>query len=370
MDIDIEEDDNFDFDLFFLDDMGHNRRRKNKKLIICIIPTFTALLIVIGVILFLTLRDKNEDTDEIKKEQDEYQREEEEFDDDKQDLEILFKDPEIKKPKIKFNASFEIIKLKNGMVGLLVNDPFAKYSHVHFHILHGFSIDTVEGLSHLGEHMILQSNEKYRSLYPPLEKLMILKDAFINAQTNLYWQEYICTMPFNFHYENAIEIFSESFKHPLYEPNIIEKEIQAVNSEFYLRINKTLIKTLYIAAKYMSNETSFYNNNPCGNNKTLKPSKSIELSKKLKGYHKLIKNPKNIFFSLYSNETIETLENYAKKYLNYTLYNYKINEIDVEDMKKLDKNIQSIKEKEIFGDEIYNHGFYFKSSTNSNNLIT
>ena len=78
----------------------------------------------------------------------------------------------------------------------------------------------------------------------------------------------------------------------------VNKELTCPN---YKDLN-TEMKALYIVTKYMNKETPFYNNGLIGNNKTLNPLKSEEISKKLKGHHKLIKNPKNIFFTLYSKD--------------------------------------------------------------------
>ena len=81
-----------------------------------------------------------------------------------------------------------------------------------------------------------------------------------------------------------------------------------------------------------------YENMKCGNNETLRPNESESLSKKLKGYHMLIKRPDNIFFTLYSNTTMDKLEKYTEKYFSYTMHQYKDDEIDVEDNDECEKH--------------------------------
>ena len=44
---------------------------------------------------------------------------------------ILKYDKDFIKPKIKLNAEFELIKMQNGMKGILIHDPFTTYYHVH-----------------------------------------------------------------------------------------------------------------------------------------------------------------------------------------------------------------------------------------------
>ena len=106
----------------------------------------------------------------------------------------------------------------------------------------------------------------------------------------------------------------------------------------------------------------------CGNNQTLKPSESELLSKKLKGYHNIIKSPDKIFFTLYSNKTLNEEEEIAKKYLNYEMHIFPDNEIDIEDKRKLKENIENIEKIEIFDDNLYKHGIYYNTNTNINIL--
>jgi secreted Zn-dependent insulinase-like peptidase len=61
------------------------------------------------------------------------------------------------------------------------------------------------------------------------------------------------------------------------------------------------------------------------NNETLNPEKNEEITNKLRGYHSLIKRSENIFFTLFSNETIDKLEKFTEKYFTYLLFNYFIN---------------------------------------------
>ena len=74
---------------------------------------------------------------------------------------ILKYDKDFIKPKIKLNAEFELIKMKNGMKGLLIHDPYTTYYHVHFNSNNGSSIDSYPGLSHLYEHMALSCTKNY-----------------------------------------------------------------------------------------------------------------------------------------------------------------------------------------------------------------
>ena len=65
------------------------------------------------------------------------------------------------KPNVKLNAELELVKMKNGMRGLLINDFTASKSLLEIAMNNGSFIDTDWGISHFGEHMILQRSEKY-----------------------------------------------------------------------------------------------------------------------------------------------------------------------------------------------------------------
>ena len=284
-------------------------------------------------------------------------------------FQILLNDSDFIKPKIKLNAEFQLVKTKTDMVGLLINDPFAEFSNVYLYMPNGSYTETVPGLAHFGEHMVLGGSEKYQNIVPIYNPIIggVIGSDF-NAATGGTCQFYYMQVPSNFLFENIIDFLIDLFRYPLYDKNIVKKEIQPVNSEFYLRANGLMTKLEAILQQLSSTKTSF-NGMATGNNETLNPNDCENLAKKLKGYHSLIKKPDNIFFSLFSNETIETLENYTEKYFTYKMHEFNDNEIDKEDIQKLKQNAENIIKYDIFDENLYSHGFYFNSQTKSNILI-
>ena len=65
------------------------------------------------------------------------------------DIAILLKDSELKKPNNEINAEFELVKMGNGLAGMLISDPYADKSHIQFTMKYGSYIDTDGGISHL-----------------------------------------------------------------------------------------------------------------------------------------------------------------------------------------------------------------------------
>ena len=160
-----------------------------------------------------------------------------------------------------------------------------------------------------------------------------------------------------------MDMLTEAFRHPLYSQKLIKNEIQVINNEFYEKIKERI--GIDIIRQLSSDKTSF-NGITCGNNETLNPSESDKLSKILKGYHMVIKNPSNIFFTLYSNKTINESEEFVKQYLNFTTHVFPNNEIDIEDKTKFEQNMKDIEKINIFDDKLYKHGIFYNTNNISN----
>ena len=283
-------------------------------------------------------------------------------------FDILKSDKDFIKPNIKLNAEFELIKMKNGMVGLLIYDPYATFSQIHFQVEAGSFIDTISGISHLAEHMVYQGSENYPYSFPNLRKIGGIQLSWWGAITGQTDQKYFYKIPYNFKFDEALKVFADALRHPLYLEKAIKKEIQSINSEFYLNINEYYHLIDGIFRQLSSNKTSF-KQFTSGNNITLNPDDSRNISRKLKAYHNIIQRPENFFFLFYSNQTIKDLEKYAEKYLSYEMYEFPENEIDKKEGEQLIKNFKNFEKFEIFDEQLYEHGIYFNSNNKKNVLI-
>ena len=250
----------------------------------------------------------------------------------------VIEDDQFIRPNAKLNAKFKMLKLSNGMKTLLISDPYAKYAHIQISMKYGYNYDTLPGFCHFGEHMILQGSEKYKSLYPPLEAFLGIKGSIADAATGPMIQSYFIRLPDNTYYEKAIDILIDAFRYPLYNPSLIKNEILAIHNEFNDNVND------FIGDYEL-------------------------LSKRLKGYHIVLKDPKNLFCILYSNHTLDKLEEYSNNYLNYEMHKFSDDEIDIKDKKNLEENIKKLEDIEIFDENLYKHGFFFNSLNLDNTLF-
>ena len=282
------------------------------------------------------------------------------------EITVIKNNVELKRPNVKLNAEMELVKMGNNMTGLIISDPYASIFYIQFTLKYGSFIDTIPGISHLGEHMSFQSCEKYNYLYPIFNSFYEIKNVLFGGGISGTFQNYQIGLPFNLVYEKLMDMISDAFRYPLFSPELIKNEIQAINHEFYIKYRSTILE-IELVSQLSSNKTSF-NGMIFGNNETLIPSESEKLSKILKGYHMVIKNPNRIFFTLYSNKTMNESEEIAKKYLNYKMHIFPDNEIDIKDKAKLEKNLYDIENVEIFDNSLYKHGAFFNSISKSNIL--
>ena len=280
-------------------------------------------------------------------------------------FQILLKDKDFIKPNFKINSELELVKTKNGMTGLLISNPYSNYSFLELTLGNGSYIDTVPGLAHFAEHLIFGGSERYK--YYSILNMKSIKGFGGNAATGGAKMIYYVKTLNGFKFEKAIDILTDAFRYPKFDEEIIKKEIQPVNSEFYFR-KSSLGHILESIIRQLSNNETSFNGFATGTNETLKPNESLSLSKKLKGFHMTINRPENIIFVLSSNESINALENYAEKYLSYSMHQFKEDEIDVEDKIKLERNIKDLNEKDIFDKNLYEHVVFYNSNNKQNVL--
>ena len=332
--------------------LGGNSNCCAKHAMTYIVLAIIAVVVVLVVVLIVVLRkDDSEETSS------------------NSPYKVLLKDSDFIKPKIKFDAEFQLVKTKTDMLGLLIDDEYLEYSLVYLYMPNGSYTETVPGLAHFGEHMVSGGSKKYPNIVPVYNPIIGGVDGGEdNAATGGTEQFYYMKVPYNFLFENVIDLLTDSFKYPFYDKDVVKKEIQAVNAEFYFHKTESSLILEAILQQLSSTKTSF-NGMATGNNETLNPNDSDNLAKKLRGYHSLIKKPNNIFFSLASNETMETLEKYTEKYFTYKMHEFKDDEIDKEDRNQLIENEKNIVKFDIFDENLYNHGFYYNSKSKLNYLF-
>ena len=136
----------------------------------------------------------------------------------------------IKSPNDKNECYYDI--LPNGLRYIVVSNKDIDKSAVGLDVYIGSADDPKEyqGLAHALEHIIFLGTKKYPEA-SGFDNFLHFNSGFSNANTSLDHT--------NFHYEikneeleKSVDMFSEFFKEPLFKEELLNKELNVIESEF------------------------------------------------------------------------------------------------------------------------------------------
>ena len=187
------------------------------------------------------------------------------------------------------NKQYQLVKLPNGILCLLISDPSEKTASCSLTIASGSFNDpeNLPGLAHLCEHMILAGgSKKYPSTTGFTDEL-----SRNNGQRNAYTTGQETTFYFympnanmlreknNFSekppFENLLNIFGSCFEEPLFKKNELNNEIFAIDNE-HSGNKANQKKLMYHGARILSNKIHPFSRFATGNSHTLKNVAAVE----------------------------------------------------------------------------------------------
>ncbi|KAK0414565.1 hypothetical protein QR680_011498 [Steinernema hermaphroditum] len=126
---------------------------------------------------------------------------------------------------------FRGLELSNGLKVLLISNPSAVDCGVAMNVNVGSTSepDELPGLAHFCEHMVFLGTEKYPDENQFVE--IVKKHGSTNASTNDESTDYWFIVTEN-RFKQALDMFIHFFISPLFSECVIERELQAVDSEF------------------------------------------------------------------------------------------------------------------------------------------
>ena len=216
----------------------------------------------------------------------------------------------IKSPNDK--NSYYLDMLPNGLKYMVISNPELDKSAVGLDVYVGSSDDPREyqGLAHCLEHTIYLGSKKFPEA-SSFDNFLNNNSGNNNALTSVEST--------NFHYdisndglEGSIEIFSEIFKTPLFTKELIDKELNAIDSEFKLdfRNDAKRLNQLILFEGYKNSTINTFN---CGNLETLKKE---EIRDKVVEFYNNKYDAKIMALSIFSNKSLEELKNLVIKYFS------------------------------------------------------
>ena len=223
----------------------------------------------------------------------------------------------IKSPNDKNEYYYDM--LPNGLRYILVSNKDIDKSAVSLDVYIGSADEPNEypGLAHCLEHIIFLGTKKYPNA-SEFDNFLNLNSGFSNANTSLDHT--------NFHYEicheqleKSIDMFSEFFIEPLFSEEFLNKELNAIESEFKAdyRDDSTRLLTLFVFEGY---KNSHFNKFINGNLGTLQKP---EIREKVIEFYNEKYDPSMMSLCVFSNKGIEELDGLVKKY--FSRINKKLN---------------------------------------------
>ncbi|WP_205967647.1 insulinase family protein [Paraglaciecola sp. 20A4] len=203
------------------------------------------------------------------------------------------------------NRRYQFRQLNNGLRVLVVQDPSAEASAVAATVANGHFSDPADclGLSHLLEHMLFQGNKKYPTV-DAFDSFLSLHGGYVNAATGSEYSHYYFSITDKY-LAPSLDHFAHLLTQPLFEITAIEKEIQAIDAEFSLKMNDDL-RRLYEVHKETSNPEHPFSQFSVGNKTTLNQRSNKEVQRLLEVLHQKKYVSRNITLCV-----ISTLDNQA-----------------------------------------------------------
>lgn len=208
---------------------------------------------------------------------------------------------------------YQRLELDNGLSVLLVEDDKAQHSAASMAIDAGHfqDPDDVQGLAHFLEHMLFMGTEDFPhpDEYPDF---VSQHGGQHNAWTG--------TEHTNFHFDIRPQFFAEGlarfaslFVAPRFEQKWIEKELQAVESEYRMKLNDEL-RRLYQVHKETANPQHPFTKFSVGNAETLVSSEENSLQQHLQAFFSRWYHGANMSLVLVGPHPLTQLKQFAERY--------------------------------------------------------
>jgi len=209
------------------------------------------------------------------------------------------------------HKTYQSIVLSNKLSVLLISDPTTDKASAALDVNIGSADDPVafQGLAHFLEHMLFLGTEKYPN---PDEYQKFISDhgGSHNAYTSQEHTNYFFDINSD-NFEAALDRFSEQFTSPLFNEDYVEREVNAVNSEFSSKI-KDDGRRFFSALKTILSDTHPYRKFSVGNLETLNNTSEQTLRTSLINFYENHYSANEMKLVILGKEPIDTLKKWAE----------------------------------------------------------
>jgi secreted Zn-dependent insulinase-like peptidase len=202
--------------------------------------------------------------------------------------------------------------LSNKLTVLLISDPETDKASAALDVNIGSSDDPAEflGLAHFLEHMLFLGTKKFPN---PDEYQKYISDhgGSHNAFTSLEHTNYFFDINAN-NLESALDRFSEQFTSPLFNAEYIEREVNAVHSEYSSKL-KDDGRRFFSAIKSILSKDHPYKKFSVGNLETLKDQPDKSLREAVVSFYNARYSANEMKLVIFGKEPIPTLKKWAEE---------------------------------------------------------
>ncbi|MCR8915276.1 peptidase M16 [Marinobacter panjinensis] len=202
---------------------------------------------------------------------------------------------------------YRYVELENQLRVLLISAPESDKAAASMNVAVGSGDDPAdrEGLSHFLEHMLFLGTEKYPD---PGEYQQFIKShgGSHNAFTAFQDTNYFFDVQ-DEHLDDALDRFAEQFSAPLFTPELVDRERQAVHSEFSAK-QKEDGRRFYSVKKAISNPEHAFNQFAVGNLTTLENTDERPLRPDLIDFWKQHYSSNLMTLAVYGPQSLDELE--------------------------------------------------------------
>ena len=205
------------------------------------------------------------------------------------------------------NNDYRYIELENGLRAILVSDPSADKAAASLNVGVGSGDDPKgrEGLAHFLEHMLFLGTEKYPE---PGEYQQFIKShgGSHNAFTAFQDTNYFFDVEARF-LEPALDRFAQQFSAPLFTPDLVDRERNAVHSEFSAKLQEDG-RRFYSVKKAASNPEHAFSQFAVGNLRTLENTEANPLRPDLIEFWQRHYSANIMTLAVYGPQSLDELE--------------------------------------------------------------
>ena len=210
-------------------------------------------------------------------------------------------------------ADYRYLELDNGLKVLLISDPRVHLATASVSVGVGYFDDpiTQAGSAHLLEHMLSKGSKEFPGAATYKQYLADHGGASNASTSSQHTNYYFYISPTNF--EQALARFSAQFKTPLLLKSMIDKEKNAVNAEFKLKLKDTFRRKREVT-RLTVNPLHPYRKFSTGNLNTLQDRQQVTLHHTISTLFQRFYVANNMTLVLQSKHSLRQLEKFASKH--------------------------------------------------------